>query len=190
MADRVHENLISICWTGVILIVMIVLFERPGSLASDSNIQNGWSNLTSVLKSMVYDNQSTSESISTEFAQDEKKTILKSWFSLGAATLLSCVVSVSHSRELVSTHGIQWNLIGLSLVITGLGNLLGLLAIGFVQLIGYALIGSIFLSSISGYYVAVYLHSQIQAKAISLVTVHAILEKIKPTPPSPHDNQP
>ena len=170
---------------AVVLLGMIIGFERQShaSIGDGKGCMLNIMNFTRITPAFNHIYQSASENMSQCCAQAADNLILKSWISLAAASLLSMLVVIIHSHELMSIYKTEWTLIGCSFVTAALGVVLGFLAVRFVQLAGYALLGTSFLSSLSGYFIAVHLQNNLETTATSIQTVHTALEEIVPTPP-------
>jgi hypothetical protein len=118
-------------------------------------------------------------------AEESIKAITKTWISLAGASSLAFIVCMIHWLELkgIDNTALSRCLIICSSVATLIGIGIILLAVPFEQIIGYALLMSIFVNSLSGLAIAWSLSNEHQKASESITSLSNSLEKIKATAP-------
>jgi hypothetical protein len=161
-------------WTFVFLVTMVLLSE-----SSDST-----NRCTALVFSNGVCNQLSPEKISEFCAKEKINARTKTWISLAGASFLALIVCIIHWQELNGIDNICLSrslLLG-SCVATIVGIVIILLAVPFDQIIGYALLMSIFVNSLSGLANACCLSNELRTTSDSITSLIASLEKIKETP--------
>ena len=139
--------------------------------------------VTQVIRHGEGDYRLSPTNISKWIAKENDNVIVKTWISLAGASSLTFLVCIIHSFELMGLATVcmpAW-LIGCSYLTTLIGIALILLAFPFNQLLGYALLLSILVSSVSGCLISAYLQKELQSTSAMIKEMQSFLERIKIT---------
>ena len=137
-------------------------------------------NISQLLKYGDRDKQISPENIS-EWCGNQNNVTIKTWISLSGASSLTFIVCRIHSLELTGLDNIcvSTGLILCSYCSAMIGIALILLAVLFKQMIGYALLFSILVPSISGCMISAYLWKELKATSKSIQKLYDLLKEMK-----------